>query len=950
MKKLVIWVFLGFCLPSWGQNPGKPKLLDNFSLFPGSKDPIPIDSSVRIGKLPNGLHYYIRKNSFPANHAEIRFIVHAGSLQEDDDQIGAAHFIAHLAFQGTLHFPKMDLQNLFKRSGIGLNPDQNGRVGFEETTYSFTVPLDSPMHEGDSSSLFFKTFQLIHDWSKNLSFDESTFALVKSSLHSEWRTGWGPNTKIRDNYFPNIFRDSRYGKRLPLGNPKWIDSLSISRIKKYYSDWYSPDLECLIVVGDFDPESVQNFIQSTFSDLKNPFQERVLTPYSIPLHRENRLALVTDKDIPYTLAQWVYVLPKAQMETKSDLAKDLEREILNSMIRSRIQTYIKENPDHLIFANASYIPFLGNLDTYQNQVLVKNGKGIIEGIKALATQSKIWARFGFEQSELDKAKNEIFLEAYKTYQNSQKRNSKSFADSYEVHYLKKTPIPNSRFQYQFIEEILPKIQLSSLNALYKTWFLDDYPYFIISAPEKEKQNLPPGGDILQALRIKPENLIKPKEFIVDNRSLIQHSLDNTSLILKDRDTSLGVYTYRLKNGMEVCLKPSRVQANQIVFSGIRRAGTASFSDNQYLQAVYAFPFIQSTGLGGYKADSLKKRLATKTIQINPFMDEYSLGLLGKTQNKDLETAFQLMNLYFTKPLKDEKEFKNQIEKRASALKKEENASTTFFADTVAMIMSQNNIRNRKIKSSDLEKLNQDSILSIFVKAFSSPSEFHFAFVGDFNLDSMKTYLGKYLGNISSNAYPLELKKDIHEYPSSSLKRVFHHGNNPRTYIRLFYTGYLPYSPGLESQIQFILRCIDSKFREDFKNRKLMGLNFHLNGKVENEFINRYAIEISLACNPDYADSIVSKFQNRIHEWKNIGLDSLTLHKILKETRISSRSQVQDLDHWLYAFNEWFIHRKPLKSSLNPNMDLDFINTERSKEFMRLLFKETPIDLRLVPEK
>jgi len=910
---------------------------------------LPVDSQVLIGKLSNGLTYYIRKNSEPKNRVELRLVVHAGSLQEDSDQLGLAHFTEHMAFNGTEHFSRGDLVNFLEKAGIKFGADLNARTSFEETVYQLSLPTDSTRIPGDTLPLFEKGFQIMNDWAHSLRFQDSAVQKERGIVIEEWRLGRGANARLRDQYFPVVFKGSQYAQRLPIGTKKSLDSFNPERLKQFYKDWYRPDLEAIVVVGDISPKKAEELIKKYFSGLKNPEVERPRLNYPVPANKEMRIAILTDKEQPYTLVQWVNKLPKASLKTEQELTQSMEKDLFNLMMKNRIAEILQVPDAPFLFASSSYSPLFSNLDAFQNFALVKGGKEIIKGVKALSTEILRVKKYGFLPSELERAKKDYQGTIEKSYQERDKTNSKILVNDYVENFLRDLPIPGIEYKYHFVEANSKNIALASIQDRIKTWFGEDNRYLIVTAPEKEKANLPSGGEIFQALRMNPGEIIKPYKDTGTSGPL----MDKIPTYLAPKKVreypSLGITEYALANGIQVLVKPTSFKNDQVLFTGIRKGGTSFFSDKQYLDAVFSAPVVDVAGIGKFDNNSLRKTLAGKELRVSPFIEEYVLGISGNSTPKDLETSFQLTYLYFTNPRKDVKSFTSLVQKE-SAIRLNQNVDPAqVFSDSVSAIMSRNNIRNISFKPEDINRINLDSAFDHYQKSFSNPSEFHFIYVGNFTLPQMEKYLGTYLATIPVGKGSFHIKDDLNDYPTGNFRKILVKGKEPKTQVRLIYTGKLDYNQETEARFNLLLNGLEIKLRENLREDKSGTYGVGVSGELEKQPRLRYHVQISFGCAPERMDSLIKAVKTEVALLKKTGLDAAHLEKIKNESIRSRELALQRNEFWLNHLVDQVFNQEPLENILQAkNWELG-LDQENSRALANAVFGDNLAEIILNPE-
>ncbi len=929
---------------------GQKKSLNNPEGKLAQRNLIPLDSSVRMGHLPNGLVYYIRKNQEPANRAELRLVVNAGSLLEQDNQLGLAHFTEHMAFNGTEHFQKNDLTNFLEKAGIKFGADLNAQTSFDETVYQLSLPTDSAHSVGDSLSLYEKGFLILKDWMHGLSFRDDEIEKERGVVIEEWRLGRGANARLRDQYFPVVFKNSRYAIRLPIGNKDSLMSFSHQALKNFYQDWYRPDLEAIVVVGDINLNKTESLIKKQFASLENPLKERKRNLYALPEHQETRIAIVTDKEQPYTIVQWVKQFPKRQEITLEDWQKSLSIQLYNYMMKERITEILHLPNAPFLYANASYTPFLRSNDVFENFVVVKGGSSVLEGVKALINEDEKVKQYGFTKSEFDRAKKEVYSSIEKQYHEKDKTNSKTYVKQYVDNFLNGSPIPGIAFEFEYLKSNLNKISLSSLNSLANIWLQDGNRYSVITAPEKEKAFLPSSGELLNALKFDKRNTLKPYVDNASSQTLMDKDLPETSINKVKSYPDIGLEEYTLQNGMHILLKPTQFRNDQILFSGFRKGGASNYSDAKYLNAIYATPVVQESGVGKFNNINLSKVLAGKEIRVNPYLDQYQQGFTGGSTIKDFETALQLIYLNFTSPRKDPEAFKALLEKESAYLQNRNADPAVVFADSISAIMSGHNLRNKSITSNDIPNINLDSAFSIFKQSFSNPKEFTFVFIGNFESKSLLALISKYLGNIPSGDNSSTIKDDLKDFPKGFNKKVVYKGTEPKSQVRIFYSGQADFSRDLQDQLNILTSGLGIKLRENLREDKGGTYGVGIHGGIMRFPRKQYSLEISFGCAPENVDTLIKATLQEVETAKLQGLDTIYIEKVKAQNRLQLELSIKKNEFWLKSITEYCLNGDDLDAIVENTKGVLKVTRDQTKMVANKFFGENRTIIVLKPEK
>ena len=610
-------------------------------------DKIPVDPEVRTGKLDNGLTYYIRKNGKPENKIEFRLVVNAGSILENEDQLGLAHFVEHMAFNGSKNFEKNELVNYLQSIGVEFGADLNAYTSFDETVYMLPIPTEDP-------EVVKKGLQVLDDWAHQISFTEEEIDKERGVIMEEWRLGRGASQRMRDQWFPVMFKDSRYAERLPIGKRQVIENADYETIRQFYWDWYRPDLMAIIAIGDLDPDEMEGMIKGQFGKIEKRTDARERKLFNVPDHDEVYVAVAKDKETPFTQIQLINKLEREEATTLFDFRKYFVYQLYNGMLRQRLNELRQSADPPFIYGGSGYGSMVRTKSNYSSFAMVGEN-GIEKGLQALVVENQRIKKFGFTQGELDRYKMEL-LNSYETaFKEKDKSESRIYASEYTRSFLTNEPIPGRTFEYEFAQKMLPTIKLEEVNALAGKWIKDSNKVVVITGPEKEGVIFPDEAEVLKILESASNQEITAYEDKVSGMALMENKPTEGSIADKKVMDKLDVTELTLSNGARVILKPTDFKNDEILMSAYSLGGHSIYPDEDYYSASYAGQIIVQSGVKSFSPTDLQKLFAGKTVQVSPYIGELTEGFSGNAAPEDLETMFQLIHLYFTDPKKDENE-------------------------------------------------------------------------------------------------------------------------------------------------------------------------------------------------------------------------------------------------------------------------------------------------------
>ncbi len=850
---------------------------------------LPVDPNVIIGKLPNGLTYYIRKNTEPKNRAELYLVNKAGSVLETDAQRGLAHFTEHMSFNGTKDFPKNELVNYLQKAGVKFGADLNAYTSFDETVYQLPLPTDSV-------KTFEKGFDILADWAGHVTFDPKEIDAERGVVLEEERLrGKNAQERLQQQILPALLNNSRYAERLPIGKEDILKTFKPETIKSFYHDWYRPDLQAVIAVGDFDPKHVEQLIKDNFSELKNPANEKPRTKYSVPATPGTVVKIATDKEFPYTLAEIVVKHPETKTQTKEEYIESMRVELFNQMLNARLGELTQKANPPFLFGRASYGGFLGHQDAFTSIAVAKPGE-LEKAIKAVVAETERARKFGFTQTELDRAKQDALTQIENAYKERDKTKSVNFVREYQQNFLQGEAIPGIEFEYNFQKEHMDQIKLSEINALAGKYISDKNRVVIVEAPEKEKDKLPDSKTLLEWISTAGKDATAYVDN-VSNKPLLEKEPAGSKVVSEKKDTAIMTTTLTLGNGVKVILKPTTFKNDEILIAGYHFGGTSLASDEDFTSANLAAEVIGSSGLADFNEIQLDKMLSGKNVHISPYISETAQGVNGSSSPKDLETALQLTYLYFTQPRKDADIWQSQITQTKSLLANRSLDPTSVFQDTVAATLSNHNFRRMVPTVERLNGASLDKAYSFYKDRFADANGLTFTIVGSFDVDKIKPLLEKYLGGLpSANREETYKNLGIH-IPAGQITKNVYKGIGDKSSVQLIFSGEYEYNDSNNMQVDALNEILNIKLIERLREKEGGVYAPGVRASYVKLPNGRYSIGVYFGCAPANVEKLINATMEEIGKIKQNGPEAVDVQKFVAEETRSTEVQLKENAFW-----------------------------------------------------
>lgn len=883
--------------------------------------PLPFDPKVRTGTLENGMKYYIRYNAKPEKRAELRLAVNVGSTMENDDQQGLAHFVEHMCFNGTKNFKKSELVDYLESIGTKFGPDLNAYTSFDETVYKLQVPTDSEIYVT-------KGLQIIEDWAHNASLDSVEIDKERGVVTEEWRIGQGAQERMRRKYWPTLFKDSRYAVRLPIGKPEILHDCKYETLRSFYRDWYRPDLQAIVVVGDFDLDKMEKTIKEKFSAIPRKENARPIKKWEVPDNKDFLTTTVQDKEAQFTLIQLLYKQPVEETKTTGDYRKIIIKQLYNGMINARLTELTKQANPPFIFGSTSYGKLVRNKNSYTSFAAVKQD-GIDNGISALVAENERVKRFGFTTGELERQKKEILRNIEKQFNEKEKTESKNFVQEYVSNFLEKEPVPGIDFEFGLYKKFIPSITLEEVNALAKQWITDGTnAVMIVMAPEKEGVTVPSDEKIKSLIKTAQESDIKAYVDKVVNKPLLA-KLPAAGKIISEKEVSeLGVTELTLSNGVRVLLKQTEFKNDEVLFTAFKMGGTSLSDDKDYQSADFSNAIVEESGIGEFDKTSLDKLLQGKIVNVSPGIDEVNAGMDGSFSPQDMETAFQLIYLYTTSPRKDEDAFNSLLEQQKGFLQNRQSSPEQIFRDSISYFMSGYNYRFRPMTVEMLKEVKLEKSLEIYKQRFNNANGWVYTFVGNFKPEIIKPLIVSYLGSLPDGV--IETYKDLGIIsPKGTVEKTVKKGVEPKAAVSLKWTGAFDYNRMSRFQMNALIKLLSIKLRENLREEKGGVYGVGASPKLTHFPKSTYEVTIGFGCSPENVEKLISGVIDEINDVKKNGCNEKNLLKV-KETFLREREvALKENSFWMAAISQSAMNGENISELLEYNK---WVNNLKGDDF------------------
>lgn len=908
------------------------------------QDEIPIDENVKIGKLSNGLTYYIRGNDRPAERLELRLVVNAGAILETEDQLGLAHFLEHMAFNGTKNFEKNELVNYLQSIGVRFGADLNAYTSFDETVYMLPIPTDN-------DTIIDQGFQILEDWAHNLTFDPEEIEKERGVVIEEWRLGQGADRRMLDEFLPVLLRDSKYADRLPIGTKENLETFEHSSLTNFYKDWYRSDLMAVIAVGDLPVDVIENKIKQHFSKIETVKSPKPREEFGVPDHVETLVNISTDKEATYTISRLFIKADPTTDETLGDYRHWLMNNIYTGMLNQRLSELTQQAEPPFLFGSVSYGSFFARTKTAFQAFSVTQEDGIEQGLSALLAEIERVKRFGFTPTELDRYKKDMLQSYEVAYNERDKTESESYVNEYLGNFLEAEPIPGIAFEYGFVQKYLEGISVEEINALTDKLIREENRVLVVTGPEKEGLEYPTKEELLEILNESATLELTAYDDGDVGTALMADLPESGSITNTSYHEKVDITELKLSNGITVFLKPTDFKNDQIVMTSFSPGGHSLAEDANFMSASNASSIVNLSGVAGFSNVDLQKMLAGKSVNVAPFIRELSEGVQGSSTPQDLETLLQLTNLYFTNATLDMDAFQSFITRNKGFLKNLNSNPQFYFNDQVQRIMSQGHLRGGGFPTEEqLDSIDPEWALTFYKERFADASDFTFWFVGNFDVEEIKPLLATYLGSLPA-LERTDAWRDVGvRPPGGMLNEVIKKGTDPKSVVVMNFTDSFDRTKEENFYFGALADLVNIKLIEILREEKSGVYGAGSNASTTSLPYEHYNFRIQFPCAPENVDDLVAATEEIIASIKAEEVTEENLKKIREQRRRSFEVNIKENNYWLNTLRSYYINGWDFNEIHESVNKLDDIKGDKIREIAKkYLDTEQYIKIVLIPE-
>lgn len=883
---------------------------------------IPDDINIKTGTFSNGLKYYIKNNKLPEDKLELRLVVNIGSIVEDDDQQGLAHFMEHMCFNGTKNFEKNELVNYLESIGVKFGAHLNASTGFDKTVYKLSIPTDKKVEVE-------KAFQILEDWAFNVTLSDEEIEKERGVVIEEYRAKLGANKRLFEKYLPKLLYKSKYADRLPIGKKEIIENFDPAVLRRFYKDWYRPDLMAIIAVGDISVEELEAKIIAHFdkpNKAKNPRERKY---FSDENHQETFIEIVADEELTSNNVDIIYKNPELKQIDNSTISykEKLKERLFNTMINARFQELSSSYEPPFIYGYSNNSGgLIKNTENYISSAKVKD-ENYVQALKVLIEENERVKRYGFLESELKRAKINMLAGIDKSFKDEDKLRSNQFIKKIIRNFTDGNAISSLSWKHEFYHKVLPEITIEEVNALINGYIREDNRLVLISGKEKritEKEVM----DLFET--VKNDTSLKAYKEIEIRASLFTEKPQKGEILTESANKKLDIYSFTLSNGARIHFKKTDFKEDQVLFRCASKGGRHILNDEDFFKTNRAIGGLTQAGIAGLTNQELKKITTGKIASVKPYIANHVEGMYGSSSNKDLETLFQLINLNFTSLNKDDKAFEAYREKMKSIVANALANPVTYFNDEIDKFQYANYKRNVSYaKPVDFDSTDYDLAYKIYQERFGNAADFDFVFVGNFDEEKLKEYAKIYLASLPAS----EKREDIPNIKVNVLEgdneKVIYKGSEEKSVVKIIYAGNIEFNKKEAFAFATLKDILKIKLIEKLREEESDVYTPGVSAKFD-RYYNWYEFKISFYCAPENVDKLIALSKQEVTKLITDGPSKIDLDKIKEADLLTAKQAKEYNSYWLSGISNAILTGDDVNEIFKTEKKIKQLNTKELK--------------------
>ena len=855
-------------------------------------DPLPIGPQVLVGQLPNGLTYYIQNNKRPEKRLELRLVVKAGSILEDDDQLGLAHVVEHMAFNGSTNFKKHELVSYLQSIGLKFGADLNAYTSFNETVYMLPIPTENP----DNVK---KGFLVLQDWARGVSFNDADTDLERAIVLEELRLGKGVQDRMNKVLLPKIFSGSLYAKRLPIGTEDSIKGFSHDAIKRFYKDWYRPNLMAVVVVGDIEPAVAKSMVETYFSGLKNPSSERPRLYPKIAVRTASEALVVTDREATGNSVLIQYPVQEVKADkTLGDYRQSLVESLFGAMLGQRMQELTQQASPPFVGGGSGVGRLVPGYRTFSASALLGR-QGVGPAVDALVQENARARQFGFSAAELERSKKSLLRSVEQAQAEREKTDSVGYAAEYQRNFLEQESIPGIDNELTYTREMLPGIGLADVNGFAQTVIATNAAKLVAyTGSDKPDSPTPTESQLLAGVTQAEKRAVSARPETAVGTQLLSRLPTAGSITAERHNAALGTTELDLSNGVKVVLKPTDFKNDEILLGANRFGGQSLFGQSDMYNAALASTAVDAMGLGAFAPTELQKMLAGRVLSVNTGLGGFNDYVSASSSVADLETMLQLLSLKFGPTRRDADLYQSLVTRMQDAAKNAMARPEAVFSDALQTTLFNAHPRLQLTpRPENFGQLNLERMRSIYQERFSSAKGLVFVLVGSFSVEAVKPMVERYLASLPTPDVAATYN-DLGIRPVTGVvKKVVRTGSEPKSQVSINFTGTAAFSEEEQMRLKALEEVLNLKIIDVLREKLTLIYGGGMRGGLVRTPYQHFQLTLTLPCAPENVDNVIAAAMAEIQTLQDAGVDAADWAKVKQNWLTNHRKNLRENSFW-----------------------------------------------------
>ncbi|WET02037.1 insulinase family protein [Flavobacterium sp. YJ01] len=891
------------------------------------KTTFPLPKEIKHGTLPNGMQYFIMHNEWPKDRADFYFVQNVGAILENDDQDGLAHFLEHMAFNGTEHFKGKGIINMLEKQGVSFGKDINAYTAYDETVYNISnVPADN-------KTLLDSCMYVLHDWSGSLLLANNEIDAERGVIREEWRTRRNADYRAGEKIDKVVFQGSKYAKRNVIGDLNVINNFKYQVLRDYYKKWYQPQNQAVVIVGDIDTALIEKRVKEIFGSIPTPKKINKREYEKIPVQKENRYVLATDKELQRSGISLSHTQSKPLVQDEAEMTKSMQESLAMQLMNIRFGEYIINNETAGLSFGVSNNNLSRLASKFSLNITPKKGK-FLEAFSEAYREYERAIQNGFTQQELDRLKTKMRSSYDNRLANKDKISNGSWAEQLQMYFLEANPVMTMDEEYKWMNNFLDKVTLEQINTVFRALEPKQNLILSVSAPEDAATKFPEANDYWNAMKSISNSKLEPYKEEELTASLVKEQLTEKAIVkTSDIKAFANAKEYTLANGAKVVIYPTTLSKDQILFSAYSAGGNSLVDWQELPSAQIATAVASYSGLGDYKFTDLKKKLTGKTASVSPYIGGLYEGFNGSSNKESLTTLLQLTYLYFQHPRFDSTTFDKIKEQYQNKLNNAHNSNEKALNDTISVLNTNYSKRNWALNQDFINAFDLNKAKKFYSERFSNAGDFTFLFVGSISEKDI-ALINTYLGNLPSTSKTEKyVDHKIYMKDGKTEKTIFRTMDTPKTTVYLHLENKdVVYSKKNKILSYMVSEWLTKRYLETIREEEGGSYGVQVGANLSQSPTPLFSLEINFDCNPDKADALVKIVHAELARVQTENIPANMLEDIKQSIIKNNQEQLKENSYWLSALTSYVRNDEtPLDIELLKNT-LSTITAKDLKEF------------------